>query len=636
MSNQSTKDQQEGLGSETEEGRASSRTGSVEKDGALSDAGSENSLVLRLKKLTKKKPKVEPEDFDELFARGLALSAQLESENNADPFKAKLVAEGIRGKGEKKFTTFERYSQEEGFMASQKEEGIGFAEKVTAYLDDQASTPQLNVDLDPGVPRERGRRRHRNSKQGVSEEASEEKANLKEITQKARSQSDDKRKRSREYSKPEDIKLSPQIPTRDPFTGAELASNQSQDALFLAKVTEFVASNEVDTQYAQPVWPAIPRPEDKLPALKEPEPPSLQTLKRLSPLPGLAPPSPSKSMISGLSPSSPTRLAPSPGKAFLDAVTGLDAFGPSIESDNPEQQADMDKLMSDTLKVADYINSNYSGVVVRPPSTLMTSPPREDEPGDKGLPQQLERDKLMANEEFYEKLRNGLKVITTPERMLNQAQEEQVGYQKYSHHLGRAEFGSLQRKKAGGASSRASATTSRDPSGDRVGSQPQRLALSRDTSGDKLNMGGLSRDTSNDKLNRGGLSGNTSNDKLNILGRRPVGRSESRVSEYSGGLPDLEVEGLPVPGGEHNNREVDPIQSSVQRTQSLDYTMKGRHLALETNKDVLVKREEVLNDMDIHKQQIKEAKAWIQNGLMTVVGVGVMAYLQTLEQMGGT
>ena len=31
------------------------------------------------------------------------------------------------------------------------------------------------------------------------------------------------------------------------------------------------------------------------------------------------------------------------------------------------------------------------------------------------------------------------------------------------------------------------------------------------------------------------------------------------------------------------------------------------------------------------KQQLSDAKAWIQNSLITVVGFGVLAYLQTLE-----
>merc|ERR1712106_531551 len=67
------------LGSE-EERRASSRASDCG-----SDAGSENSLVMKIKKLTKRKPKVQMPDFDELFARGEARSAQLDSENNKDP-----------------------------------------------------------------------------------------------------------------------------------------------------------------------------------------------------------------------------------------------------------------------------------------------------------------------------------------------------------------------------------------------------------------------------------------------------------------------------------------------------------------------------------------------------------------------
>jgi hypothetical protein len=38
---------------------------------------------------------------------------------------------------------------------------------------------------------------------------------------------------------------------------------------------------------------------------------------------------------------------------------------------------------------------------------------RHDEPGDKGLPTRLMPDKLMANEEFYEKLRSGLKNLSS-------------------------------------------------------------------------------------------------------------------------------------------------------------------------------------------------------------------------------
>jgi len=125
----------------SEEGRTSSRTGSVDNEGAFSDAGSENSLVMRLKKLRRKKPKVQPADFDELFARGLALSAQLESENNQDPFKTNEEGESE-------------------YKKLQAEDGIGYAEKVNAFLDDQASTVQQSIDMEPSQ-KERGRKRHK-------------------------------------------------------------------------------------------------------------------------------------------------------------------------------------------------------------------------------------------------------------------------------------------------------------------------------------------------------------------------------------------------------------------------------------------------------------------------------------------
>jgi len=559
-----------------DEGRASSVASGDNYDGTMSDAGSESSFVGRLKKLKRKKPKVQPADFDELFARGLALSAQLESETQEDPFKAKLVSEGIsRTDG----------TDEDTFRFSQKDDGIGFAEKVTAFLDDQASNPRPSVDMEP---RERGRRRHRHRGDSQGDKSKSETGTM------SRSQSDDKRKRSREYTKPEDIKLSPQVP-RDLYTGAQLTDN----ATFLAKVTEFVTNNEVDCQYTQQIWPAIPGPDDKLPPLKDPDTLTQQTLDRISPLPGLAPPSPSSPAGA-----SETRLAPSPGKAFLEAVTGLEAFGPSIEG-APDDDI---KTASNSVKVAEYIHSNY-GVSVGSP------PPRDDEPADKGLPLQLMPDKLMANEEFYEKLRSGLKDISTPERLLeDQSKDEAANYQAYSHHLGRAEFGSLQRKKTGGVSSRASAATSRDPSGDRLTGRP---GLSQQSSGDKLNKGPLSSDPSGDKL-------------------KPGVRSISRASDYSGGLPDLEVEDVPDYDFDIRPSSTIPPSPTMQRTRSLEMSPIHSPIIMDQSTDVMTRKHEVLKDIDEHKQQIKDAKAWIQNGLMTVVGVGVMAYLQTLEQMGGT
>merc|ERR1712179_55169 len=112
------------LGSE-DEGRSSRGISDVG-----SDAESENSLVTKFKKLTKKKPKhVQMADFDELFARGEARSALLESENNMDPFIPKSLGKDAK------------------FETSKRQEGIGYAEKVMSFLDEQENTPQITKDI---------------------------------------------------------------------------------------------------------------------------------------------------------------------------------------------------------------------------------------------------------------------------------------------------------------------------------------------------------------------------------------------------------------------------------------------------------------------------------------------------------
>ena len=163
-------------------------------------------------------------DFDELFARGMARSAQLESENNKDPFKGTVavVDETLQGtagnerydENGARFTPFEVYSHDAAFKITQKGEGIGYAEKVLSYLDDQAHTPRTSLaynKLEP-VPTERGRERRK--KQSKEEKGKSRSTSRQEPT----AEEPAKRKISREYTKPEDIKFSP-MPKRDLFTG---------------------------------------------------------------------------------------------------------------------------------------------------------------------------------------------------------------------------------------------------------------------------------------------------------------------------------------------------------------------------------------------------------------------------------
>jgi hypothetical protein len=77
------------------------------------------------------------------------------------------------------------------------------------------------VELAGEEGRERGRRRHKHSRDGSG--VGGRRSGSLDHQQQAKAASsglDEKRKRSREYAKPEDIKLSP-VPKRDPFTGRE-------------------------------------------------------------------------------------------------------------------------------------------------------------------------------------------------------------------------------------------------------------------------------------------------------------------------------------------------------------------------------------------------------------------------------
>jgi len=280
-------------------------------------------------------------------------------------------------------------------------------------------------------------------------------------------------------------------------------------------------------------------------------------------------------------------MAPSPGKNFLDATTGQEVFGASIEGENPElaKQLAASELLTNGLSPKKTpINSSaydaYESISAgRKKPAAQPAPVKavETVAADRGIPSKLKPDKLLANEEFYEELRESMRQVEARE-------EEEESHTRYSHHLGRAEFGTLKKRTSG----RPSAATSRDPSGDRINLH-RSLGVSRDPSGDRLAL----------------------------ATKQSVQMSESRLS----GLPDLELH-LDIPARDESGERL------VQRTVSLLDTPAGLEL------EVGARRDEVIREIEEKKLQIREAKAWIQNGLMTVVGFGVMVYLQTLESLG--
>ena len=103
-------------------------------------------------------------------------------------------------------------------------------------------------------------------------------------------------------------------------------------------------------------------------------------------------------------------------------------------------------------------------------------------------------------------------------------------------------------------------------------------------------------------------------------------RSSSRVSDYSSALPDLETETDIII---HDNMELlDKDEPVMLKTKSVEELPQLAAVPVAT---VVEKKEVVLKEIDERRQMLSDTKAWIQNSLMTVVGVGVLAYLQTLE-----
>ena len=100
-------------------------------------------------------------------------------------------------------------------------------------------------------------------------------------------------------------------------------------------------------------------------------------------------------------------------------------------------------------------------------------------------------------------------------------------------------------------------------------------------------------------------------------------RSSSRVSDYSSALPDLEVETDII-----INEQVEKDEPVMLKTKSVDEIPQQPDVPIPT---IVEKKEVAMKEIDERRQIVSDTKAWIQNSLMTVVGVGVLAYLQTLE-----
>jgi len=750
------------LGSE-DEGRSTSRVSDIGSDG-----GSESSMVMKLKKLTKKKPpKVKTTDFDELFARGMAKSAQLDRETK-DILITEKKNENILKMPQKKTEDSIRKNQ----PTSQEEE---FLARVTDFVAKYDFDSENKVW--PAV--EANRSKHEKNS-----------TNTEVMKSPIISESDPspsikiEENKTTKYAAPQEIKLSPVSTKKDIFTGKELPTSPEEE--FLSKITNFVAKYQVDSDNSEKVWPAVVSQDSQpketnstsrnLPEVKEnkssmemfkkfvEEPKIAESRNRRSKSKSLVEPTPrerrskSKTQVestpepmhsthvshattslpktideaknksvkkesdkivkpiseadflakvtsfvakyepkdeyeekiwpaiaptkeSSTTESKPSSTVKPSGKKYLDIETGTEWFGRSIEMKETEpepvkvksqktpekspksvnnlsagaalmrkhlsgmepnvedtskdksksSQADRElenKISppnSSTQKISSSKEEVASLLAPEVPSRTKSKSPRKDASVEKSAtpaaePPQLAPVKIdqtlqpapqSANAEFYTKLVTGLRNLTTPEPESVKETVEQDIYRKYSHHLGRAEFGSLRRKDSTQNSSSNLGYQSRDS----VYNLPSR---------------GLSRDPSFEKINK------------RLASSRDQIRSQSKVSDTSEALPDLELEDDLIPVRETGTPISRPRSSrgnsAVQKSGEAEAS--GRQSAdikeeITPSTDAINKKEEALKNVADTKQKIREVKEQIQNGLMTVVGVGVMAYLTTLENMGG-
>merc|ERR1719206_1429962 len=221
------------LGSE-DEGRSTSRVSDIGSDG-----GSESSMVMKLKKLTKKKPpKVKTTDFDELFARGMAKSAQLDRETK-DILITKKKNEKILKIPQKKTED----SIGKNLPTSQEEE---FLARVTDFVAKYDFDSENKVW--PAV--EANRSKHEKNS-----------TNTEVMKSPIISESDPspsikiEENKTTKYAAPQEIKLSPVSTKKDIFTGKELPTSPEEE--FLSKITNFVAKYQVDSDNSEKVWPAV-------------------------------------------------------------------------------------------------------------------------------------------------------------------------------------------------------------------------------------------------------------------------------------------------------------------------------------------------------------------------------------------
>jgi hypothetical protein len=298
----------------------------------MSEAGSDHSFFKKMK--TKK---VNTVDFDQLFARGHAISAQNEQGNvhvhnglhiDVTGPQIQPTAGGSTSPG----TPFEVYSKDEAFKKSQQGAGISYAEKVQSYLSDQQTnqgypfgTQAANQATVTASPDQIDAPTRMQSRKSPMYESAPSSLSVQPSTQGGRQSS-----------------KSPIPPPQrgDKFTAAKSVSpvplrakKQMTPQEFLSRIQDFVQKAEMDVQYSQPVWPAIVQSPSDMPPTKP-----LQ--QAYFPSPSFsAPPPQAQPILTINAPTSPRKnsasLIPQPENALTQRQRSAPGYGPPPREHSP-------------------------------------------------------------------------------------------------------------------------------------------------------------------------------------------------------------------------------------------------------------------------------------------------------------
>ena len=343
------------------------------------------------------------------------------------------------------------------------------------------------------------------------------------------------------------------------------------------------------------------------------------------------------------------RMAPSPGKSYLEMKPGgmSDPFQSQFDQFDgpPPTPAEAASIILQSLSLR-----TGSAQDQRPtPSPRRGRSPRMDPqnmPGDAHIPNMLRPDPLTAHEllpppifgstlqttqqlvlanggqeeptqtirdtDLYKRLQEGLKnidKIIASESFQEKIKAAGVEYQKYSHHLGRAEFGVLKKRSGSTASvpaassvaapltksASAAALSGAIPKGTQRAGSVQAVTTSgqsRDSSGERpaSAMGGSAR-YQPITVGRGRQSNYSSQQ-----GSRDssLGRPDSRQSNYSA-MPDLE------PG--FNSLAQQAFALGTEQTDG-----ESRVIHIEPHPEICEKKREVLHQLALERIAVKEAK----------------------------